>query len=346
MLGGVQWKAVNEDCLALRRTWLEKLGERWHWFRWHFEQGHEPFVHAFIADMLIACSEIELHIEGFADEFIKRLVSLSGREKDQAHYEQLLQILAELVVIRQVVVYPWPEGTCHLYEPPSDASAKNPELIIATADYRIGIEVKCPSLQEHVKSRNTNSIQGVSRALPKDVLEKLAEGDAITLPRDNPVKDFLISAESKFAGHHEADPSFFGILVIVWDDFINEPISALVNPASGLLTPNSFYQPDGKPPTISYTDGIVIIRHLHQIARAAGDAPLIDGRVSFIDYGEPHQFPFKALIRVTEKGSQLPEEILECLQAYPQEHIMGAEYSATDMVMWVNTRRCDHDCPR
>jgi len=38
---------------------------------------------------------------------------------------------------------------------------------------------------------------------------------SITYPRDNPVEDFLHSADVKFEGFRD-DPAFYGALFIVW----------------------------------------------------------------------------------------------------------------------------------
>jgi hypothetical protein len=55
----------------------------------------------------------------------------------------------------------------------------------------------------------------------------------MTLPRDNPVKDFLVSADAKFEHFKETDANFIGVLVIIWDDFIYEPISSLISESAG-----------------------------------------------------------------------------------------------------------------
>jgi hypothetical protein len=62
------------------------------------------------------------------------------------------------------------------------------------------------------------------------------------------VKDFLVSAEAKFTIFEGHRPNSLRLLFIIWDDFCNEPISALLSPVSGLLTEQSFHRgADGAP---------------------------------------------------------------------------------------------------
>jgi hypothetical protein len=94
------------------------------------------------------------------------------------------------------------------------------------------------------------------------LVERSAGDDGITLPRDNPVKDFLVDADAKFkAFKSKADCTT--VLVIVWDDFIYEPITALAHPKSGLLTANSFAKDaNGSPMKFPNVDAVVLVRHL------------------------------------------------------------------------------------
>jgi hypothetical protein len=157
-----------------------------------------------------------------------------------------------------------------------------------------------------------------------------SEDEAITLPRDNPVKDFLISADGKFQHCKEADANFIGVLVIVWDDFIYEPISSLSSESAGLLTPNSFFKDSqGVANTFEHVDGVFLIRKLHQFARAAGDQSLIDGCSDIMNYGQEGVFPFKVFIQ-NANGAAVPEILQRCLQGLPPMKEMGAEYTPTD----------------
>lgn len=309
--------------------------KRWHWFSYHFAQ---PFQHPLSDSVLRAYLDCEQHIPGFTKKMIDALASISGKEKYEPHYEQLIQRLAELHVIRQVVNFDWSVKTSFRWEPtPANGSKKNPEIIVQSNDYQIGVEVKAPSILNHIRQRSSNSLQFPARVLPKDIIEKFpgAEG-GVTFPRDNPVKDFLISAEKKFAPFKQENDNFWSILVIVWDEYIYEPISSLTHPFCGFFTPNSFAQDDnGEPLQFPSVDGVIIIPHLHQLIRATRDEPLIPPCCHPLDYGQDEDFPMKAFI-ANPHGAAVPEIVLRCLQAYPPSLEVGSEYVPQDWIWWFN----------
>ena len=338
-MSGCFLQMIAPEDRPLIDEWRKTVAGLWHWFNFQFQGGPMPEVmHAFALDVTRRCREVDAKIPGFANEFMRRLGSLCGREKYEPHYEQLLQQLAELVVIRQVTTFSWPAGTTFEYEPPSSTSKKNPELVVRCPDFRLGIEVKCPALLEHLRLRAANSQQMTARLPIRDTLAGLSNTGQVTLPRDNPLKDFLVSAQAKFEGHKATDPDFYSVLIVVWDDFIYEPIAALRNSASGLLTPNSFFKKDGVPVTFPALDGVVLIRHLHLLQMATRDENMANGQWSAFDYGSPNEDPFKALIAMPDAPRALPEEAIECLQAVPIEQLIGAEYQPLDTVMWIKTR--------
>jgi len=128
-----------------------------------------------------------------------------------------------------------------------------------------------------------------------------------TLPRDNPVKDFLASANAKFAAFRQADPAFVGVLFIVWDDYVNEPIGALLNPASGLLTPNSFDRDEnGEPRAYQSVDAVVVLRHQVQLQEGMANRLPLDERWHFLDFGAADRFPFNALVVNPHCRNRLP----------------------------------------
>ena len=129
----------------------------------------------------------EEYIPGFAKGMVDALASISGKEKYEPHYEQLLQKLAELHVIRQIVTYEWPFPVSFQWEPtPKGNSKKNPEIIVAGNDYQIGVEVKAPSLLNHIRQRLSNPTQIPARAFSKEAIEKFPRAEeGITFPRDN-----------------------------------------------------------------------------------------------------------------------------------------------------------------
>ncbi len=90
-----------------------------------------------------------------------------------------------------------------------------------------------PRLLEHARLRGSRPVQAGGRIFTPEQFQELAGGkDKLTLPRDNPMKKFLISADEKFARFHAEDPEFYGLLAIVWDDFIFEVVTALLHPTA------------------------------------------------------------------------------------------------------------------
>jgi hypothetical protein len=322
-----------------------QLSQRWHWYAWQFTSYLSGREHPFAGSIVDACLEVENKLPGFAAEFATRLGSISGRAHDRRDYQQLLQQLAELLVIRQVVTFAWRDEAQFEYEPRGPGSKKNPELVVCCGDARFGIEVKAPALLDHQEKRAANPVQLPSRAVSRDMAESLIGGAAATLPRDNPVKDFLLSAEAKFAPFRLLPETFYGILVIVWDDHIYEPISALQGSGAGLFTQNTFARlPDGGPNTFAHVDAVIVLRHLHTFHQAAAAHPVFDASHA-LDYGRDQEFPPKAYIQ-NPAGQVLPEIALRCFQAYPPGPELGAEYLPTDMVLWVNPRGASPEKPR
>lgn len=324
---------TREELLQI--VFESNIFKEWHWFRYHFEHQLRGYNHPLSEAIIDACIDCERHIPGYAKHVIERIASVGGREKFMPHWEQLLQLLAELHVVRHVLVCDWPEDTTFESEPTSGNDKKNPEIALTTSEFKLGIEVKTPAIFKHWDQRSANPTQLPSRAIPKEQHKDLPDAtDGITLPRDNPVKDFLISANEKFAGLRQ-NGNFFGVLAIVWDDFIYEPISALCHPDCGLLTPNSFAIDDnGNPMSFPAVDAIFIIRHLHQLIRACRDEPLVDSCRSPLDYGRHDDFPWKAFIPVPG-GKELNERIIGCFQGREPSPEMGAEYLPKELVWWV-----------
>lgn len=325
---------MTEDELY-KHAFESRMFRDWHWFRWHFEHRLHGRDHPLATSIVRACLDVEEHVPGFAIAMFDEIASVAGMKKFLPHWEQLLQRLCELLVIRHVCKYGWSGEARFQWEPTAGESAKNPELAVHTSDRTYGLEVKAPSIIQHWRERTQNPTQVPSRSMPKEEIQHLPNAEAgITLPRDNPVKDFLVSAQEKFSAFQAEDERFVGILVIVWDDFIYEPISALIHPDCGLFTPNSFARsPDGEPMSFPAVTGVVTVRHLHQLIRACRDEPLADSCQHALDYGRSGEFPYKAFIQ-NPGAPECPSEILDCLQAAPPHPSMGAEYMPKDLVWW------------
>lgn len=311
--------------------------DEWHWFSYHFQFYIGGYEHSFAKSIVEACLDCEPRLPGYTTETARRLGELRGRDRHEPHYEQLLQLLAELLVVRQVVTAPWPQGTRFEHEPTAPGSRKNPEVGVFTPDWDVLIEVKAPSLLAHQRLRGINPTQIPARSDDAVRAALTAGGESATMPRDNPVKDFLISADAKFSPFKQApgERRVVGVLAIVWDDFIYEPLSSLVAPQSGLFTQHSFATgEEGHPLAFSAVDGVVLIRHLHQFIRASQDKPTGDEIRHALDYGFQGGFPPKAYVQ-NPFGEKVQKEVLEVLQAHPWDTIAGAEYSPTDVVWWI-----------
>jgi hypothetical protein len=337
---------------------FESLFKKWHWFNWHFELTLRGMEHPLCRSFVDACLDCERVVPGFAFNMSDRMTSISGREKFEPHYEQLLQLLAELHVLRQILTFEWGDQVKFHWEPTAGSSKKNPELLVEHPDSAIGVEVKCPALLDHVRKRGTNTLQLPSRSdllslAAKSTADTLRELEAeiptetlsritseITLPRDNPVKDFLISANEKFAPFKREYLNFYGLLVIVWDDYIFEPISALLSLFTGLFTENSFYKDQaGYPVKFKNVDGIVLIRHLHQIVNAAADRPLLYNCKHALDYGKESLFPWKVLIENPNGAPIASDPLQRCLQTCPLSDALGSEYIPQDFIYWFDSSR-------
>lgn len=311
--------------------------KKWHWFNYHFKICRNGGSHPFAWSIVRACIECEQYLPGFSRSMVDAIASISGREKDRRQYEQLLQRLAELLIIRHVVRHPWPFAAKFRYEPTAGVSKMNPELVVEGGPFAFGIEVKAPSLLDHIDKRSQNPTQLPSRA-PRDFRSAMPNASqGVTLPRDNPVKDFLSSSDAKFSAFKSVDPAFRSVLVIVWDDFIYEPISSLLHEQSGIFTPNSFAKDaHGVPLAFTNVDGVILVRHLHQFINASADRPLIDSCCDALEYGRDGEFPPKAFV-ANPNGKGLPEYVVQCMQAYTPSPEMGAEYIPSDVVWWVGT---------
>lgn len=324
-----------------RETWFHLLdeavltigrAEQWHWFVYHFSMFP---LHPMARSVIDASADCEKWIPGLGFQFIQDIARICGKEKHEPHYEQLLQKLSEILVLRQLLSLEWPEGTTFQHEPAVSATGKRPELRVVTLGRSFLFEVKTPSLLGHIRARRTNSIQAPGRVLDRVWLEGLADDGGLTLPRDNPVKDFLLDADKKFAQFKAVQPET-SVLIIVWDDFIYEPITVLSHAHCGLLTPNSYLK-DGTGAAVQFAhiDAVVLVRHLTYLYRAAGDLPL-DERAHALDFGDERSLP-NVIIPITD-SALIPDIIRDGLRAVPLDSPMiqcAADYRPQDMVFWL-----------
>jgi hypothetical protein len=243
-------------------------------------------AHQLSLDFLNKLALIEYKIPGFSEETINRLASYSGREKHEAHYEQIIQLLVEVVIFYRLVEGFFVHDVSFKWEPTTPTSEKSPELLLEGKEWKTLIEIKCPSIFKHLREAANNDIQLGARIGKLEFFDQLSSSGKVTRPLDNKVKDFLVSTESKFSPFKAIDPSISSLLIIAWSQHLFESISPLVNGMSGLLTENSFYKDAiGKPVLFPSIDSVLITEHLELILRATREEPLPFGYNSPLDYG-------------------------------------------------------------
>jgi len=302
-----------------------------HWFQQQFVTVPH---HLFAASIIGACVSIDRVAPAIGTALLCELSSIGGRDRHEPHYEQLLQKLSEILVIQRIVSAQWPQGTTFEHEPAAAPNGPRPELLVTTPSARLVVEVKTPSLLRHIRNRSENRTQFPYRGgLSGELAAASAEG-GVTLPRDNPILDFLKDAERKFVGFR-ADANTTSLLVIVWDDYIYEPISTLVNQGTGLLTENTFAkQSDGQPLIFPNIDCVVALRHLHYFMLASQDKHI--ARSHAMDFGDETDVPNVSF--ELANGRAMPPMLLDHLRARSHDDPglkFFAEYNPQDVVLWV-----------
>jgi len=306
-----------------------------HWLDYHFGKPS-----AFGLQLLTALATCELAAPSLGFQLAKELAEIpySQGSAGEKQFEQLLQKLIEVVVLRTLVSIDWPEGTQFRHEPTNPVSKKRPEFVVDTPERVFVFEVKCPALLEHQRNRARNPQQVPARSsLTKgDIRERavfLFQG-GLTLPQDNKLKDFLKSAEEKIAGFQTDKPQT-GVLVVAWDRFMYEPISSLNQVESGLFTESSFHTDNnGLRVPFAAVDGTIVLNHLslmheHTHEKVAGHRP--DPFVLEPDCASPNVWCLNI------GGTDLPEAVLKAFDAVPAEAMaMFADYSPTEFVMWLD----------
>lgn len=308
----------------------EILALNWHWLAYF--AAHLPPLPSMKA-LLESCIDCDAVIPGIGRSFIDRIAEAGSRQKNEEDYQAILQIFAEILSLRQAFHCRWTGSPRFEYEA-KGSNGKRPELAVHAEGQRFLFEVKAPSLLVHQRQRATNGLQIPARTDLKQMAKMLLQGP-VTLPRDNPIKDFLISAEGKFAGFDDALGA--NILIIVWDDHIYEPITTLLNDETGLLTDRSYAKgKDGKSLTFPHIDAVILVRHLNYFQEGLAEKPLPD-RQHMFDFGGEAALP-NVLIQ-TPWGRSVPSEIIETYRAVPHNNpalLKMAEYNQINFVLWTD----------
>lgn len=315
-----------------------KIFSEWHWFGYHFRELHNGLHTPFSFDFLNKLSLIEHKIPGFTEETIRRLASYSGKEKHEPHYEQLIQLLVEVVIFYRLAEGFLASEVEFDWEPTVSGSGKNPELLISGDNWKTIVEIKCPSIFRHLRDAAENDTQLGARIGDPKIFDQIAASGKATRPLDNKVKDFLISAESKFVPFKNEDKSISSILIIAWSQHLFEATSPLINGMSGLLTENSFFRDENNAPVkFSSIDSVLVTEHLELVLRATREEQLPFGYNSPLDYGafEMSGFLPPAHIDNPHSNNLAYECVLRELGAVDIEDIGDPRVSPLDYVMWL-----------
>ena len=297
-----------------------------HYLKYFFADPHFPF-HPLLFSMCTSIGNVNDSYPGYAEEMIRRMVALQG--KGELVLENIISVFSEILIANYAVeVADMVSGKKYfINEPGSKEGKKNPEFRSRFNGVYYCVEVKKPNLITHMKNRIKPLHLPARSALP------ITDKENTTFPRDNPLKDFLNSAQSKFEAYITEYPDDYRLLFIMWDNHMYEPISSLLHPFQGLLTEGSFNR-DIKNEAISYPliDGIVIVSHLHNFNNALLEKPLNVEIGHAFQYKKTH--PLHAFIQ-NPSGRKVPREIIEIFDCMTEDHFhLFSDYSITDFVNW------------
>lgn len=285
--------------------------------------------------LLEALAAIDVRLPGAGSRFVEELAAiryvpaLDDPAAWRAGFEQLIQKLGEILVARVLFEAEWPEGTSFTLEPTNPVTGAKPEILIDTPAHQWLFEVKCPAFIDYQDRRDANGRQLPVRG-PLGNMPGMRDGT--TLPRDNVLKDFLISAERKFRDFSTKPRT--GLLVVLWDGYIFEITSALSHTEAGLLTDKSWYQRDGIRVPFTAVEGVIILNHLEVIKVAAQEKwqARQDDPFRIETVGQPPNVWCPNLGR-----GALDPDIARLFNARPLDEVaFAADYAPKDFVMWID----------
>lgn len=288
--------------------------------------------HPFIVMLCDALLEIEQASPGYAEEMIGRIGRYTGQDLNTA--QQIYQVFAEILIIRRAVQIADNEnGSPYLiHEPGAKQDMPNPEIRSRVDGINYAIEVKTPHLIEHSLKRHTE-LQLTSR-LP---LRRLTDGIDVINPLDTKMKSYLDDTKRKYEAYvknveYQDDVR---LLFVVWDDYIHEPIAALLSSLSGLFTEKTFVRTKkGEAEPYAIIDGVFIVRHLHQFQRGIHGIELANEfKHAFEFYVDRN--PFAPAFIQNPNGRKVPEIIREAFDGIPPDALnFVSEYQLIDWVDW------------
>lgn len=315
-----------------------RMFKEWHWFRYHFQGLAKGEFTALSFDFLNRCRLIERKIPGFTKETINRMTSICGKEKFEPHYEQLLQLLVEVVIFYRLVEGFLLELVEFQWEPTAQGSEKNPELMLVHPLWCALIEIKSPSILRHHRDAAKHDTQLGARLGDPAVFDALSKTGHATRPLDNKIKDYLVSAEGKFKGFRDQSPKPTTFLYVAWTQYLFEAISPVCNEMSGLFTARSFYRDEnGDAVQFPSVDAVIVSDHMEPIIRGTKDEEMPFGYSSPLDYGAylmpSFQHPILLENPATTDASLHP--VAKVLGALPPCELDDPRAKPLDYVMWL-----------
>lgn len=319
------------DAVAFYLATKDLIMERsWHWLQYLYNL---PMADPNLLALANLCARAERQLPNLGVRYIKELAALGGAERNEHHYEQILQLFAEVLVINQILKMPWSGETSFMFEP-AGTNGLRPDFCVVDRNGAYNFEVKAPSLLSHQRKRASAGAQIPIRT-ERELTAFLRQTHSnILLPRDNPIKDFLISAESKFSGFPRQSGA--NILVIVWDDFIYEPVGSLTSENAGLLTRNSFYRSGTDAVFFESIDAVFCFRHMNVFQEGLAERPLPDGRTNMFDLSRNPHTP--NVFVPTPWGNTCPQFIIDGFGAlrHDDERLQSsAEYRNPEYIFYV-----------
>lgn len=324
-------RAKDPSAIAYYLYALDKVtAKEWHWLGYLFAKL-PPNQNLW--EFALICSHVAAHVPDLGVKFVDALADVCTGSYVEAQYEQMLQIFAEVFCIYRILKMPWSKDASFQHEP-KGANGKRPEFRVLAGGAYFIFEVKAPSLLEHQRRRARAPTQIPARLHP-DLTAALnaSGGGGALMPRDNPVKDFLVDANNKFVGFESGGG--VNILIIVWDDFIYEPLASLIG-ETGLLTVNSFNRIENKAVQYRAVDMVVCMRHLSVFQQGLAERELLDGRETMFDFGSNPRTPNVHV--PTPWGKPVPELITNGLSSlnYNDEVLRDvAEYRTPELIIWL-----------
>jgi len=271
----------------------------------------------FIQSVYRACIDLKAINDDAPLRMLREIKNIGGRKSFEPHYDQLMQKLSEILIMRQVIRMPWPLGTTFEIEAGVRGMRKRIDLIATLPNgQKYGFEVKAPKYTAHAHQRNDKKFQFPPQDRPSFDDSQTKDLVSAIPARDNTLRSFLRSADEKF-GVLKNRSEFRGILVIVWDDWIEEAIHPLLNARNGLLTPTTYSEKDGVLEVFHNVDTVLILKHLTNFVEAAADNGQMGSELDPMSISNSDAHPN---IVLQLSNAELPEFINTGFNAAPVRH--------------------------